>query len=148
MKKTNPKEEYLKLCKNLDIILDFKSKKIEIKSDYSIKLELKVILRDLFRYRKLINLDSKSNFYPELNDKEKEKLEKINHFLLRSIIDIKIILQKEKIKNNSFDNLIKFYTYIRDFIEIKDNDTKMIDINENNQEDLKIDILTNLFSTM
>jgi len=148
MKKTNPKEEYLKLCKNLNIILDFKSKKIEIKSDYYIKSNLRVILRDLFRYKKLINLDSKSDFYPELNEKEREKLEKINHFLLRSIIDIKTILQKDKIKNNNFDNLIKFYTYVRDLIEVKDNDTKMVDIDDNSQEDLKIDILSNLFSTM
>jgi hypothetical protein len=148
MKKKNPNEEYLNLCKNLDIILKFKSKKIILKNNYFLKSKINVVLQDLYRYRKIINLDSKSEFYPELNEKEKEKLDKINHFLLRSIIDLKNILKKDKIINNCFDNLIKFYTYVRDFIEVKDNSNKMIDIDENNQDAVKIDILTNLFSTM
>jgi hypothetical protein len=148
MKKKNPNEEYLNLCKNLDLILEFKSKKIELKNNNFFKSKINIVLQDLYRYRKIINLDSKSGFYPELNEKEKEKLDKINHFLFRSIIDLKNILKNDKIINNSFDNLIKFYTYVRDFIEVKDNSNKMIDIDNNNQDDLKIDILTNLFSTM
>jgi hypothetical protein len=148
MKKKNPNEEYSNLCKNLDIILEFRAKKIKLKTNYFLKSKINVVLQDLYRYRKIINLDSKSEFYPELNEKEKEKLDKINHFLLRSIIDLKNILKKDKIINNYFDNLIKFYTYVRDFIEVKDNSNKIIDIDDNNQDNLKIDILTNLFSTM
>jgi len=169
MKKLNPQNEYLNLCKNLNLILEFKSKRIELTVNNLIKSNINKILNDLYRYRKLINLDSKSDINLELDEKEKEKLENINQSLFKSIFDMKKILKKKKIKINYFDNLIKFYTYIIDFLELNENTNtntntnKMIDSNENNEDNeymidindenenennLKIDILTNLFSTL
>ncbi len=165
MKKLNPQNEYLNLCKNLNLILEFKSKRIELTVNNLIKSNINKILNDLYRYRKLINLDSKSDINLEFDEKEKEKLENINQSLFKSIFDMKTILKKKKIKINCFDNLIKFYTYIIDFLELNENTNtnKMIDSNENNEDNedmidindenenennLKIDILTNLFSTL
>jgi hypothetical protein len=135
---SDPKKEYNKLCRNLTIILQFKSSNTFLKNTSDIKKNLRSILNDLYKYRRVINLDSKSDYYIDMEESLKAKIEVINHYLFRSIVDVKELLCKKTIKCNDLDNLIKFYTYVRDYFEVKEDDNS----------DLKVDLLSNLFSTI
>jgi hypothetical protein len=137
-KNSEPKKEYDKLCRNLTIILQFKSTNTFLRNTKDINKNLRSILNDLYKYRAVINLDSKSEYYIDFPDNLKAKLDVINHYLFRSIVDIKELIHKRTIKTNDLDNLIKFYTYVRDYFEVKEDDNS----------DLKVDLLSNLFSTI